>query len=169
MNAPALMHGTDWTGQDVAGWLASEKFNGWRCVWTGAQLLTRSGNALAAPDWFTAGLPLTPLDCELHLGRGHTNNDVHRAIARVEWHRLKLAAFDVPKPGIAIEAAIQLLESLRLPAHVAPVAYRHVETTAEAFTLRDAICRARGEGVMLRKPATRYETFRTDNLLKLKP
>ncbi len=30
-----LMHGTDWYGQNVAGWWWSEKLDDWRCLWTG--------------------------------------------------------------------------------------------------------------------------------------
>jgi len=30
-----MMNGTDWTGQDVTGWIVQEKFDGFRAFWTG--------------------------------------------------------------------------------------------------------------------------------------
>ena len=59
----------DWRGQVVNGWLASEKMDGCRALWTGYQFFTRGGNEIAAPDWFTDGLPCVPLDGEIFAGR----------------------------------------------------------------------------------------------------
>lgn len=161
-----LMHGNDWTGQDVAGWIASEKLDGWRCVWTGSQLLTRSGNALSAPSWFTSALPATRLDCELHLGRGYNHNDTHRAIAANEWQRLKLTAFDIPEIGLPVETAIQRLALLP---QTASVGFSIVRDIIHARQMMREIVEQGGEGLMLRKPGSLYVDFRNDNLLKLKP
>jgi len=60
-DVPPLMHGNDWNGQDVAGWWASEKYNGWRAYWDGERLLSRNGNDYCAPAWFLAGLCLNHL------------------------------------------------------------------------------------------------------------
>src|SRR5580704_4856852 len=49
-------------------WL-SEKLDGVGAYWNGSQFLSRQGNLFHAPDWFVAGLPNTPLDGELWLGR----------------------------------------------------------------------------------------------------
>jgi hypothetical protein len=58
MKVFAPMSGNDWQkGQDVSGWFASEKLDGWRAVWTGTELLTaaamptprRSGSRTAYP------------------------------------------------------------------------------------------------------------------------
>lgn len=164
-NPIELMHGNDWHGQDVSGWVASEKLNGWRAYWTGAKLLTRSGNALAAPSWFTATLPATPLDCELHLGRGCDHNDTHRAIAANEWQRLILTAFDVPEISLPVEAAIQRLALLP---QTATLGFSIVRDIVHARQVMREIVRGGGEGIMLRKPGSPYLNFRNDNLLKLK-
>src|SRR5690606_34934492 len=50
---------------DVASYWVSEKLDGVRGYWDGERLLTRSGRAVAAPEWFTAGWPAVPLDGEL--------------------------------------------------------------------------------------------------------
>ena len=61
-NAPA--------GLDPTGYLVSEKLDGVRALWDGSVLRFRSGRSIAAPAWFIARMPQTPLDGELWLGRG---------------------------------------------------------------------------------------------------
>ena len=57
MNDQDLMHGEDYAGQDVDGWLASEKAEGVCLAWDGALLWTRSGRNITAPTWFLSALP----------------------------------------------------------------------------------------------------------------
>jgi DNA ligase-1 len=67
--APVLL-AESWDGAlDPAGWWMSEKLDGVRAYWDGKQLLSRLGNVLHAPDYFTKGLPAHPLDGELFLAR----------------------------------------------------------------------------------------------------
>ena len=54
---------------DPTGWLLSEKLDGVRAYWDGADFYSRNGNAFPAPAWFKQGLPATPLDGELWAGR----------------------------------------------------------------------------------------------------
>lgn len=68
MNHLDLMHGKDYSGQRIAGWLVQEKFNGLRCLWTGTQLVSRNGERFNAPAWFTAGLPSVPLTASFTRG-----------------------------------------------------------------------------------------------------
>jgi DNA ligase-1 len=168
MNIP-IMLGTDWTGENVAGWWVSEKLDGWRAVWTGAKLLTRQGNEYDAPGWFTDGLPTdTPLDAELHLGRGRTHDDVTAAVRAGRWRDLRLAVFDVPAAGQTIETAQRRLGALALPAHAELVQHHRADSTADALATMRAIVAAGGEGVMARRPGSRYQAGRVGGLLKLK-
>src|SRR5688572_11267334 len=54
---------------DLSGWWMSEKLDGVRAYWDGRRFLSRLGNSYNAPEWFTKGLPETPLDGELWVGR----------------------------------------------------------------------------------------------------
>jgi len=164
-----IQHGNSWTGENVSGWHCSQKMDGWRAVWNGSELLTRTGNEYAAPEWFTRDLPATLLDCELWLGRGKNCDDVHRAVLANEWHRLKLVAFDIPQVGLSIEGAIRLLQSLKLPSHASAIEYNRAESTDHAVRLMREIVNAKGEGLVVRKPRTVYQPFRNSNLLKMKP
>ena len=168
MNHP-LMHGTDWSRQDVSGWWVSEKFDGWRALWTGSEFLTRQGKALNAPEWFKAGMPKQPLDGELYAGSETNHNDVTSAVRSGDWARLTFRPFDVPSPGVTVEAAMAILASLSLPSHVQPVQFSRVESTEDAIAEMFAVCVTGGEGVMLRRPGSEYCAERTQDLLKLKP
>jgi DNA ligase 1 len=156
MKRPPLMHGADWCGQNMRGWWISEKLDGWRCLWTGSQFTTRQGNVLEAPAWFCAGLPEQPFDGELWAGRGTTHNDVARAVSTGDWGCLTFRPFDTPLAGVSIEDAQTILAVLPLPAHVRPVEYHRATSTEAVIAEMLAVVAAGGEGVMCRKPASRY-------------
>src|SRR3990172_9061148 len=65
-----MMHGYDYSGQDVFGWMASEKLNGCRVFWDGREMWTRSGKIIRIPDAMRRLLPPASLDGEIHAGRG---------------------------------------------------------------------------------------------------
>ena len=54
---------------DVSQYWVSEKLDGVRAYWDGKQLISRGGNIIQAPAWFTADFPPRPLDGELWLAR----------------------------------------------------------------------------------------------------
>ena len=70
MPSTAVMLASKWEGEDPTGWWMSEKLDGMRAWWTGSSFISRAGNAINAPSWFTAALPKVPLDGELWCGRG---------------------------------------------------------------------------------------------------
>lgn len=166
---PLLMNGSTWDGENVAGWWISEKLDGWRAYWNGAQFLTRGGALYCPPPSFTDGMPKQPLDGEMWAGPGTTHDDVHRAVRSGRWHDLTFRPFDVPALGLRIEAALAILRELPLPAHAVPVEYQQATSTAAALAIMRRIIRAGGEGVMLRRPGSPYLTERrTIALLKMK-
>ena len=70
-SAPEIMSGFSWDGTfDVTGWWVSEKLDGVRGIWTGTEMLSRSGRIIKLPGWFTRGFPDFALDGELWIGRG---------------------------------------------------------------------------------------------------
>src|ERR1700732_172733 len=56
--APQLLLAESWAGEGVVrGWGFNEKLDGVRCYWNGSGFVSRLGNPIFAPAWFTAGLP----------------------------------------------------------------------------------------------------------------
>jgi DNA ligase-1 len=175
--APPLMLSRVYSpGPAVSDYWVSEKYDGVRGYWTGTQLRTRAGNTIAAPAWFTAGWPATPMDGELWAGRGQFNQAV--STVRQEhandaaWRAMRYMVFDLPAHGGPFAE--------RLPAlHAAVVALGQpwvvaVEqtpgTTEAALQARLAtVVQGGGEGLVLHHGAGVYVARRSDTLRKLKP
>ena len=84
---------------ELLGWWMSEKLDGVRAYWDGQRFLSRLGNEYIAPDWFVAGLPNTPLDGELWVGRKQFQrcvSIVRRQEAHDEWREVRYPIFDAP-------------------------------------------------------------------------
>jgi len=172
--APVLL-AERWDGvQDPTGWWMSEKLDGVRAYWDGKTLLSRLGNPFHAPDWFVASLPATPLDGELWVGRKQFQRSV--SIVRRQdksdlWKEVSFVVFDAP----ALEAPFEeRLEHCRTVVGALGVAHVRVHEHArcegvEALKVELARLEALGaEGLMLRKPASRYVAGRSATLLKVK-
>ncbi len=160
----------------LADYWVSEKYDGVRGYWDGKQLLTRGGERIAAPAWFTAGWPAVPLDGELWAGRERFSQAVSTVRQQspddAAWRAMRFMVFDLPAHGGAfterITAYQQLLSQLAVP-WVQPVAQRKVASDAALQTLLRQTVKAGGEGVMLHRGASLYRAARNDDLLKFKP
>src|SRR5436190_14523791 len=97
---PPLLLAHVWENDiDLAGWWMSEKLDGVRAYWDGTRLLSRLGNELHAPGWFTEGLPRSPLDGELWLERKafqKTVSIVRRQDKSDLWQQIRYVVFDAP-------------------------------------------------------------------------
>lgn len=166
-----MMHGMDWDGQDVTDWLASEKLDGCRAYWTGAQLLTKSGREYRnTPAPLLAALRSvgTALDCELYAGRGMLQTAVNAARLGRWAEGLALHVFDLPSHLGTAEERCEALQRLALPAPLHRVTRMRVAGIDDAHFWMRRIQEGGGEGVMLLDPGARYRPGRTDRLLKVK-
>ena len=161
---------------DLGDYWVSEKYDGVRGYWDGAQLHTRGGSAIAAPAWFTAGWPAQPMDGELWAGRGRFEQ-ASQAVRRqlpddAAWRRMRFMVFDLPGQGGPFDqrlAALQVLVAGLNRDWVQAVAQRKVASHAELQALLKSTVAAGGEGLMLHRGASLYRAGRSDDLLKLKP
>lgn len=161
---------------DVGAWLVSEKLDGVRARWDGHQLLTRNGDRIDAPGWFTAGWPAQAIEGELWIARGRFQqvSDLVRALRPDEsgWRQVRFMAFDLPgDPGPFAQRA-QRLRSLvgqvNAPGLHAIAQARLGNRAALDARLR-AVVAAGGEGLVLHRADARYVGGRSDGLLKYKP
>lgn len=174
--APPLLLAHTWENDvDLTGWWMSEKLDGVRAFWDGANFISRLGNVFVAPDWFIEQLPKDmALDGELFGGRGkfqRTVSIVRRQDKSNAWREIQYVVFDAPKLALPFEerlaAVRERLEALGVP-HV--LAHPH-ETCRDVPHLRDELARVEGlggEGLMMRRPGSRYEVGRSHTLLKVK-
>ena len=96
---PNLLLLKTYKDQNITGWVMSEKLDGIRAYWDGEKLLTRSGNIIHAPKWFTKDYPPFEIDGELWSRRGDFENIssiVRDKNPSDDWKRIKHYIFEVP-------------------------------------------------------------------------
>ncbi|WP_460028397.1 DNA ligase [Methyloparacoccus murrellii] len=160
----------------VEDYLVSEKYDGVRGYWTGSRFLTRGGETIPAPAWFTAGWPRQALDGELWAGRGRFARSV--SILRppagdtAAWREIRYLVFDLPDhPGPFLEryrALTALVAGIGQP-WVQAVEQTPVASRAALTARLQEVVRQGGEGLMLHRADAPYRPGRSDDLLKLKP
>ncbi len=159
-------------GHAIRGWWMSEKLDGIRAFWDGADLRTRSGLRLAAPPWFTKGLPEWPLDGELWVGRGQfaqTLSIVRDSVPGPEWRQVRFAVFDAPEVPGDLEARQAFLKQLPLPEQAFRVPQQRVADEATLQEELERVVQSGGEGLVLRRPHSLYVSGRSSDWLKVKP
>jgi DNA ligase 1 len=164
------------SGTNVDQFLVSEKYDGVRAIWDGKQLISRQGNAIYAPAWFTKYFPKTALDGELWLARGQfdaLSGAVRKDVPVVEeWKNISYLIFELPNAEGTFEARakriVEIVEEANVP-HLKAVAQFRVKNEAELKKRLKHVVAQGGEGLMLHRADALYETGRSGNLLKLKP
>lgn len=173
---PLLLAGVLRGEVDLPHYWVSEKLDGARAVWDGQTLRFRSGNPVAAPAWFIAGLPAEALDGELWMGRGRF--DVLSAAVRrkvpqeAEWRQIRFMVFEQPGGGGTFTERAGRLRDIVARAGVpwlqAVEQFRVPDRQALQARLAEVVAGG-GEGLMLHRDDAPYLTGRSDALLKLKP
>ena len=162
-------------GLDPAGYWVSEKLDGVRALWDGRTLRFRSGRTVAAPPWFTAKLPATPLDGELWMGPG-TFDALSGAVRRTrpvdaEWQKVKFMVFELPKAAGTFTQRIWQMQAIVKAAgwgQLLAVEQAEIATHAALQARLKAVIAAGGEGLMLHRASAPVTSGRSDVLLKLK-
>ncbi len=177
--APSLMLANSYYEDiHIPDYWVSEKLDGVRAYWDGAQLISRQGTVFAVPDWLKAQLPSEPLDGELWMGRGQfeaTSAAVRRLKPQDdEWRKIRLMVFDMPQVGGDFDQRLQYMRALFAtfnPIDTPNLALIEQEKLPNQKILMqrlDAVVRAGGEGLMLHLGRAPYRGVRSDDLLKLK-
>ena len=173
--APPLLLAESWNPEtNPSGWWLSEKLDGVRAYWDGTQFLSRNGNRYVAPEWFTLGLPATPLDGELWIGRKQfqrTVSIVRRSDASELWREVRYLIFDAPALAEPFEqrlTAVRQVLASGQPPYALALVQEVCRSREHLDTALDRIEQLGGEGLMLRRPASLYESRRSTTLLKVK-
>lgn len=163
-------------GIAVSAYLVSEKLDGVRARWDGRRLLTRNGDPIDAPPWFTAGWPAVPLDGELWIARGRFQqiSDLVRAVHpnAETWRAVRFMAFDLPADPAVFSQRARRLQTLVAQANapsLRAIAQTRVADRAALDARLHAVVAAGGEGLMLHRATAHYRGGRSDDLLKYKP
>ena len=167
MNENDMQHGIDWDGQDVSGYIATEKYNGCRAYWDGNNLWSRGGLKIDIPDSWRATFPVgVHLDGEIYDGI----DGVYSCGSAIRYGRftptMRFIVFDCPTLGDDYPTRLKFSEKFEDgPLRVA--AWREVSGLDDAKSLLAVVVRGGGEGLMLRRRHLKYLAGRTTSLLKL--
>ena len=176
----------DLTSQWVGGWFYQEKIRDCRVMWTGSEFITRHGNVVPAPKWFTKGLPKLRIDCGIWAGR-HGFNAASAAVRfgghwfdgdTATGHPIQFVPFDLPdmvgrwdkRQREAARAVSGCAFGKVIPFHRVEdkASFGHPTRHSYAGILM-RIHNLGGEGAVFRNPdQDSYETGRTENLLRTK-
>lgn len=175
-HAPALLLAQVYRrGTPLADYWVSEKYDGVRGYWDGQRLRTRRGEVVHAPDWFTAGWPEMPLEGELWAGRGQFA--LAQSTARTQrpddqaWRKLQFMAFDLPSHSGTFDERLSVLRTAVEQinhAWVQAVSQQRVSNHEELHGLLQRVVSEGGEGLMLHRGSSLYQSGRSDDLLKFK-
>jgi len=173
--APPILLAHKWELEhDPTGWWMSEKLDGVRAYWDGEAFVSRLGNRFFAPDWFVEDLPADTLDGELWVGRkmfSKTISIVRSGAAGVEWKNVSYVVFDAPNAKGGFEERIAHAEKVLKKAGTPHARFLEHVACGGVDHLRDELQRVEslgGEGLMLRRPKSKYEIGRSQSLLKVK-
>lgn len=173
--APPLLLAHPWDNvQDLSGYWMSEKLDGIRAYWNGKVFISRLGNEFYAPDWFVEGLPNMILDGELWAGRKkfqRATSIVRRQDRSDHWKEIVYVVFDAPAMTTPFEDRVATLQSLFAPDRTPYARALEQERCRNMDHLRNELERVEklgGEGLMMRKPGSKYEVGRSFSLLKVK-
>ena len=172
-----LLKLSEYKGQNVGGWLASEKLDGVRAYWDGRNLLSRNGKILAVPEGWSAHFPSFALDGELYTARGEFEKIqsivMDKTPNEAAWSEVKFYVFDVPE---AVGGLLERLSELEKFIAKNPQAGQNlkiikqvkVKDNAEFEAFAKHIIAEGGEGAVAREPNVPYERKRSKNALKYK-
>lgn len=153
----------------------SEKLDGIRAVWNGEKLLTRRGNVIHAPAWFTHGLPPTYLEGELWAGRGKFSTVTQTVLDAIpdesSWQSIRFMLFDMPTTAGSFEHRYAELTKVNRKlnrSHIQVVQQNPIVGKTALLKFLQGITASDGEGVMLRQIDAAYQAGRSPQLIKLK-
>lgn len=175
-SVPAIQLATQYNLKyDINQYWISEKLDGVRGYWNGSKLLTKNGNQLYVPAWFTVNWPTYPIDGELWIGRHkfeQTVSCVKQQKSNACWKNIRFMIFDLPQSKTIFTQRIDEIkasvEKVNSPYFQAIPQFKLSSTTQLNQKLED-IVKHKGEGLMLHYQNALYTIGRTSNIMKLKP
>lgn len=173
---PAIQHAENYKETtDINQYWLSEKLDGMRGYWNGAQLLTRQGNLIHSPNWFTQNWPDNVIDGELWIKRGHFQQTLScvrkKHVDEACWKIVRFMMFDLPEHHGTFTERITAMQKLAKKVNspfLSMVKQFKLATAEQLDQTLNKIVKNNGEGLMLHHGNTYYHVGRTANIMKLK-
>ena len=160
---------------DIREYWLSEKLDGIRGYWDGTQLVTRQGNAIDSPKWFTQNWPTTAMDGELWIARDHFQQTLScirkESIDKTCWRDIRFMIFDLPKNTKTFTERIKTMTQIATKTespYLMMIKQFKLENNAQLNNKLNTVIDNKGEGLMLHRGSAYYYIGRTANIMKLK-
>ena len=160
---------------DIREYWLSEKLDGIRGYWDGTQLVSRQGNAIESPKWFTQNWPKTAMDGELWIDRDQFQQTLScikkESLDKSCWRKIRFMIFDLPKNTQIFTERIKTMTTLIATtdsSYLKIIKQYKVENNAQLNNKLNTIIDNKGEGLMLHLGSAYYHVGRTANIMKLK-
>lgn len=156
--------------QNISGWVMSEKLDGVRAYWNGKELISRQGNVIHAPKYFTKNLPSFELDGELWTKRADFENIssiVRDRIPSDKWQSVMYNIFEVPHSEGNLTQRLAKAKKFE-GKYLKVIKQLPVKNRAELQAFLKEVEQKGGEGVVVRNPKAPYIAKRTSQALKVK-
>jgi len=159
---------------NISQYYISEKLDGMRAYWDGKQLLSRQGNIINSPAWFTQTWPNAHLDGELWIAPDSFQelmSCVKKKIAGSCWLKVSFMVFDLPKHSGRFSERVKQMKALTgqgTSPYLKMIRQFKVANLTELDIKLEQVINNKGEGLMLHLASAYYHVGRTSNLLKLK-
>ncbi len=174
LHALTLQKANIYSDQNISGWMMSEKLDGVRAFWDGKKLLSRQGQTINAPKYFTQNLPPFALDGELWTKRGDFENIqsiVMDKIAQPKWSEVSYMIFEAPHAQgdfASRLAKVQNYIDTKKLSHVKVIEQKVCKDAAQLHEYLRTILAKGGEGVMVKDGSRDYFEGRSESILKFK-
>lgn len=154
---------------DIKEYLVSEKLDGVRGFWDGKNLYSKNQNRYDTPSEFIKDFPPFAIDGELYF-----DGDFEEIVSDVrsgEFKKVSLYVFEVPEQKGGLNDRLEVLKNY-LKTHqntkIKIIPQHHFKTKQEFFKFFKSVVGKGGEGVVLHKKDTPYDTKKGGNVIKYK-
>lgn len=177
---PNIQHGVNYYPVSaIELYYVSEKLDGVRGFWDGERLMTRRGNIINSPHWFTQNWPKQAIDGELWIERNKFEQ-VLSCVSKKQaeqnqsiscWREVRFMMFDLPSHkgefSQRVEAMRELLTEVNSPyfAMISQTKFKSMDDIEAKLT---DVIDTQGEGLMLHLASSHYKKGRNKALIKLK-
>lgn len=174
---PSLWLASPYQGNEkLTDYWVSEKYDGIRGYWNGRQLLSRSGKALNPPPWFVQAWPTLPFEGELWAGLGQFEQTAsviqQKQAPDSAWRAMRFMVFDAQTSTQTFTERIaryqHIIKQVGKP-WVQAVQQSQVSSHAALKTMLNKTVQAGGEGLVLHRGSSLYQSVRNSDVLKVKP
>jgi len=173
---PAIQHGITYKHvNNITQYWLSEKLDGIRGYWNGKHLVTRQGNIIHSPQWFTLHWPKNTMDGELWIARDQFQATLSciRKVTIDEhcWQQVRFMIFDLPQHAGTFTERVRAMKNIianTKSMSLAMIPQFKLESMQQVEELLNKVIANKGEGLMLHYENARYKVGRSANIMKLK-